>query len=221
MERSVSLVDLFGDDSDDSDATVDLSSVPGNATNKHKSNEICVIDSDSSDVDRSAANQSLSKSSSLLSKSKSAMSVSKQNTQNKSLLHSISDSDSDTMEPSLINKNKFNDSSSKIGESSLKRKVDDSDGPKLYLKRKHEIVDSVREPPSKRKAVELDGMKINKNIVDTPKNKADCHGTQLKSSPNSSTGNIKSVELPVCQWGLKCYRKNPSHFAEFQHPGIF
>ncbi|TPX30626.1 hypothetical protein SmJEL517_g05853 [Synchytrium microbalum] len=25
-------------------------------------------------------------------------------------------------------------------------------------------------------------------------------------------------DLPVCQWGTKCFRKNPAHFAEYSHP---
>lgn len=29
-----------------------------------------------------------------------------------------------------------------------------------------------------------------------------------------------SVDKPACKYGKKCYRKNPTHFEEFSHPGI-
>jgi hypothetical protein len=28
-------------------------------------------------------------------------------------------------------------------------------------------------------------------------------------------------DKPECPYGSRCYRKNPSHIAEFSHPGIF
>lgn len=31
-------------------------------------------------------------------------------------------------------------------------------------------------------------------------------------------GDVPKCDLPVCQYGGKCYRKNPYHFEQFQHP---
>ena len=31
-------------------------------------------------------------------------------------------------------------------------------------------------------------------------------------------GDIPACDLPVCKYGSRCYRKNPCHFEQFQHP---
>jgi len=33
------------------------------------------------------------------------------------------------------------------------------------------------------------------------------------------TNSNQMNERPLCRYGAKCYRRNPSHFAEFRHPG--
>ena len=38
-------------------------------------------------------------------------------------------------------------------------------------------------------------------------------------SPSKSPKKADTSQLPVCQYGAKCYRKNPNHLAQFSHPG--
>ena len=38
-----------------------------------------------------------------------------------------------------------------------------------------------------------------------------------KSKRKSSKKSIESPTKPSCQYGSKCYRKNPTHLAEFSH----
>ena len=34
-------------------------------------------------------------------------------------------------------------------------------------------------------------------------------------------GPQKSDTRPLCKYGTACYRKNPAHFQEYRHPGIY
>jgi len=45
---------------------------------------------------------------------------------------------------------------------------------------------------------------------------ADKHGV-CSQQPDTSA----SDDRPLCKYGDKCYRRNPSHFHEFRHPGRF
>ena len=42
--------------------------------------------------------------------------------------------------------------------------------------------------------------------------------TDGNPAPNKVSKNDDKSELPICKYGLECYRKNPSHFKEFFHP---
>lgn len=43
---------------------------------------------------------------------------------------------------------------------------------------------------------------------------------ETKNSGISKLDCLKSGEVkPKCQYGRRCYRKNPSHFKEYDHPG--
>ena len=44
--------------------------------------------------------------------------------------------------------------------------------------------------------------------------------SQPKSPSKSPKKNDDKSQLPVCQYGARCYRKNPTHFAQFSHPHI-
>lgn len=44
---------------------------------------------------------------------------------------------------------------------------------------------------------------------------------EKKNSGILKLNHLKSGETkPKCQYGRRCYRKNPSHFKEYDHPGI-
>ena len=75
-------------------------------------------------------------------------------------------------------------------------------------------------------------IKINSNIILTtktnnkmekPKRKLDevivdsDDEEEEKSKRKSSKKSIESPPKPSCQYGSKCYRKNPTHLAEFSH----
>ena len=34
-------------------------------------------------------------------------------------------------------------------------------------------------------------------------------------------GPQESNTRPLCKYGTACYRKNPAHFQEYRHPGIY
>ena len=41
------------------------------------------------------------------------------------------------------------------------------------------------------------------------------------SQPNSASKKLKMEDRrPMCRYGDQCYRKNPSHYKDFRHPGM-
>ncbi len=72
--------------------------------------------------------------------------------------------------------------------------------------------------------------KISKNTVDHNSKQKPLKTLKRKSSAESDdsdrtvdleddvSGNVEDAR-PVCKYGTKCYRKNPSHLEQFRHPG--
>ena len=58
-----------------------------------------------------------------------------------------------------------------------------------------------------------------KNHVDTDLPQLNRNDT-VKITETSDERYKRKPQIP-CQYGLKCYRKNPSHFEEFSHPRKF
>lgn len=57
------------------------------------------------------------------------------------------------------------------------------------------------------------------NTLKSPSCKAESpHGLKRKQTEMIDEEKLNLYKKPVCQYGSKCYRKNPSHFEEFSHP---
>lgn len=56
--------------------------------------------------------------------------------------------------------------------------------------------------------------KLQEQVTVTPVEATSSNRTKL--SPVESR---KKKEKPICKYGAKCYRKNPSHLQDFRHPG--
>ena len=52
---------------------------------------------------------------------------------------------------------------------------------------------------------EIDPYNVDTDVEDDPANNSD-------AKPSSSS------KKPLCKYGSKCYRKNPSHVEDFHHP---
>jgi len=79
--------------------------------------------------------------------------------------------------------------------------------------RKAELVRIVSEYTTMKKSNELDDNKNNEtndSIDDPDKNDDD------NRIDDNDTGNNKNKK--VCDYDGKCYRRNPEHFREYQHP---
>jgi len=51
----------------------------------------------------------------------------------------------------------------------------------------------------------------------------DTANAKRKLSPQNDDQETKKSKLedkPACQYGAKCYRKNPQHFKEYSHPHL-
>ena len=42
--------------------------------------------------------------------------------------------------------------------------------------------------------------------------------TEVKVESDMQVDDAPTDDRPVCQYGMNCYRNNPAHFREFQHP---
>lgn len=138
------------------------------------------------------------------------------NKTNKSKIHDISDSDSDTV-PVCVRKSS----------QSLFADSDDSDnnfcfGPSLNTS-KSKIVDNMSGSPLKKSTENITKspskldfkQKIKKDDSVSKKLSLDKSDTiELITEKKVSVINSKSP----CRYGSKCYRKNPSHFEEYAHP---
>ena len=149
--------------------------------------------------------------------------------------HQISDSDSDREDAStsLIKKSSF------VSEHTLS----DSDSDATYIEEEERNANNSH--PRKRKAKkrrystdsDSDATDIEENNSDKqPSSSGRTRIEEKKSILSSATKRLKrddteivdegecstslgSANKPVCPHGAKCYRKNPSHLAEYDHPG--
>ncbi len=44
--------------------------------------------------------------------------------------------------------------------------------------------------------------------------------TKITTFPNAPTNNTPRGTLPLCRYGSECFRKNPNHFLQFDHPHL-
>lgn len=44
---------------------------------------------------------------------------------------------------------------------------------------------------------------------------------RMSEAKEKKTRDGKYDDRPICKYGADCYRKNPAHFAEYRHPGIY
>lgn len=151
--------DLFA--SDDSDATVDLSLVPGTGSRCATNNDIAITVSDSDSIPHGTEQSQNRRSRRPRSK------------------HTVSSSDSEE-----------NSNHSACPSSSSNKCLLDGRGCMDSLG-----VNSAAETLS--------------SVTGAEK--------RVMSSPQLATDQLH--DRPMCKYGVNCYRRNPSHFQEFRHPG--
>eukprot|EP01114_Cavostelium_apophysatum_P013992 TRINITY_DN3508_c0_g1_i1.p1 TRINITY_DN3508_c0_g1~~TRINITY_DN3508_c0_g1_i1.p1 ORF type:complete len:541 (+),score=161.53 TRINITY_DN3508_c0_g1_i1:317-1939(+) len=99
-----------------------------------------------------------------------------------------------------------------------KRKMQEEQDKKeaeLESKRKEEALRRKKEEDERIKA-EVE--KRTKELADKLKEEAEQAEKEKQKKRKREEMSSSQEDLPMCQYGIKCYRKNPQHFKEFRHP---
>ena len=116
--------------------------------------------------------------------------------------------------------------------SSTKKKA--KTAPKPPLKKEEaegEWLDSSSEErPKKKAAVKKKAPKKESSFLDIREDSNEADGApdayggsfidDSDAKPMLQSSDEEEDKLPICQYGKKCFRKNPVHFAEFAHPWL-
>ena len=150
------------------------------------------------------------------------------------MAHSISDSDTDsTFDPTEIGESASprqildDNSDTERLKSSRQKNTDDGPGTSTsqwhrgMIRPKHNLHGLSESDDSDTELVFTQSRQsFNETSVD--KSKKDVTATTehitMANLQRKDTELIENNKSPMCRYGSKCYRKNPSHFKEFRHP---